>query len=117
MGSHHEGPPAFVLPLQRRLAIAADYLRAGAPPAGFADARYSAAMAASPNTRKFLDALPDGAKVTVKLEDGTEVIGVYRGIDDGGEVLVDDGAGVATAHVALDTVENVLMDVSTSGPE
>jgi hypothetical protein len=115
VGSHHEGPPAFVL--QRRFAIAADYLRAGAAPAGSADARYSAAMAVSPNTRKFLDALPDGAKVTVKLEDGSEIAGAYRGTDDDGEILVDDGAGVATAHVALDKVENVLMDVSSGGDE
>jgi hypothetical protein len=110
------GPPlpAFSLGL---LIIAADYPCAGAAPARCTDARYSAAMAISANTRKFLDALPDGAKVTVKLGDGSAIAGAFRGIDDAGEVLVDDGAGVATAHIALDMVENVLLDVSSDGPE
>jgi hypothetical protein len=99
------------------LIIAADYPCAGAAPAGWADARYSAAMAIPADTRKFLDALPDGTKVTIKLDDGTEIAGAFKGTDADGEVLVDDDAGAATAHIALDTVENVLMDVSSDGVE
>jgi hypothetical protein len=55
--------------------------------------------------------LPEGAKVRVKLEDGTEVAGSFGGVE--GDQVHIDGAD----DVAVERVENVLMDVSTAGPE
>jgi hypothetical protein len=61
--------------------------------------------------RNRVASLPRGAKVRIKLEDGTDVAGTFDGLD-GDQVHIE-----GNDDVALDRVETVLMDVSSSGPE
>lgn len=58
-----------------------------------------------------LSSLPAGSKVCVKLQDGSEVKGAFGGLE--GDQVHIEGAD----DVAVESVESVLMDVSTAGPE
>jgi hypothetical protein len=75
----------------------------------------------SAEIRNRLATLSPGAKIRVRLEDGSELTGTYRGLD-GDQVQLEDGTGadvdgVATASIDVGTVDTVLMDVSSTGPE
>lgn len=78
-------------------------------------------MPSAATTRSRLAMLPVGTKVRVKLEDGTELIGIYRGLDGEelqlGDADAPEAEDVVTAALELGKVETVLMDVSTEGPE
>jgi hypothetical protein len=37
-------------------------------------------MAGNPDSRKFLEEIPSGAEITLKLDNGTEVEGILKGI-------------------------------------
>lgn len=78
-------------------------------------------MAITPDVRDHLAKLPAGTKVRIKLSDGDEVSGIYRGVEDGevqiGNAAAADAEDTVTAALAVDKVETVLLDVSTSGPE
>ncbi len=61
--------------------------------------------------RDQLTKLGKGAKVRIKLDDGTDVGGTFAGVE--GDQVHLEGAD----DVAVDRVEGVLMDVSSAGPE
>ena len=61
--------------------------------------------------RHRLASLSPGAKVQIKLDDGTDISGTFAGVE--GDQVQLEGAD----DVAVDKVENVLMDVSSAGPE
>lgn len=61
--------------------------------------------------RNRLATLSPGAKVQIKLDDGTDVTGTFSGVE--GDQVHIEGAD----DVDVGKVENVLMDVSSDGPE
>jgi hypothetical protein len=62
--------------------------------------------------RDRLKTIPTGAKVRLKLEDGTDVEGRFNGIDADDQVHVAD-----SEDVDVGKVKTVLMDISSAGPE
>jgi translation initiation factor IF-1 len=61
--------------------------------------------------RNRLASMSEGAKVRVRLDDGTEIAGTFGGTE-GDQVHI-----VGADDVDVDRVETVLMDVSSDGVE
>jgi TusA-related sulfurtransferase len=63
------------------------------------------------DARKMLDKLQPGAEIKVKLDDGSEVAGTFKGLD-GDQVQLED-----REDVPADRVKTVAMELSSAGPE
>jgi hypothetical protein len=69
-------------------------------------------LAGTPAAASSWERIPGGSEITVKLDDGTEVGGILKGIE-GEQVLFEGSDKVIT----FDHVEMALMEIGSEGPE
>jgi hypothetical protein len=69
-------------------------------------------MASREEIESVLPKLGRGARINLKLKDGSEVLGTLYGVFDGHVHLEEEGTG----PIDLDLIDNLLVRIHTEGP-